>query len=190
MTNQQIWHIYLHWSGTNYAWHEPSHYHCVIGDKGKVHHLTPYDVKLDAHTFARNNNSVAFSLACMGGRGWADYPPQKAQIDAMCLEVAKLVKAQGWTRDKIDLKHIMTHAEAASLRDYPEELVRKLGKGDVPKAKSMGLPHDVYGPVSWPDGWPGGTGERWDLWMLSEHEKPGSGGDILREKIRKYYDAL
>lgn len=188
--SQQIYRIYLHWSATTYDWAEPGHYHCVIGNKGKVKQLHPFSAPLNAHTFGRNTNSVAFSLACMGQQGWKSYPPQPEQIEAMCREVARLAKAQGWTEDKLDIKHIMTHAEAAANRDYPLELVQKLGRGDVPRAKSLGLPHDNYGPSYWPDGWPGGSAERWDLWMLSEKEDSGTGGDKLRKRIREIFRAL
>ena len=181
--------IYLHWSGTHPNWKEPGHYHVVVTGDGKVHKLHPYTTALRAHTFARNENAVAFSLACMGGKGWSEYPPTKVQIEAMCLEVARLVKSLGWPAEKIDSKRIMTHAEAAALRDYPLSVVKAVGTSPA-RALAAGLPHENYGAMGWPDGWPDGTAERWDLWMLSANEKKGSGGDILRKHILYYYNEL
>ena len=41
--------------------------------------------------------------------------------------------------------------------------------------------HDNYGPVMW-----NGTGERWDWLQLKETDTPGSGGDKLRQKMKKF----
>lgn len=189
MTPQKIHKIFLHWSATNYTWKEPGHYHVVVTGDGKVHKLHPYSEPLRAHTYGRNENAVAFSLACMGGAGFTSFPPTKAQIEAMCLEVARLVKSLGWPAEKIDYKRIMTHAEAAALRDFPLSVVKAVGTSAA-RALAAGLPHEVYGPMGWPDGWPSGTGERWDLWMLGPNDKKGSGGDILRRHILFYYKEL
>lgn len=189
MTKQSIYKIFLHWSGTPYDWKEPGHYHCVVTGDGKVHRLTPYTTPLNAHTFGRNENSVAFSLACMGGSGFSQYPPTQAQIQAMCLEVARLIKSLGWPVAKISADRIMTHAEAAALRDHPKSIVAAVGTSDA-RAVAAGLPHGNYGPMGWPDGWPSGSAERWDLWYLKITDKKGSGGDILRQHIFHYYNQL
>jgi len=181
--------IYLHWSGTHPNWKEKGSYHVVVTGDGKVHKLHPYTTALRAHTFARNENAVAFSLACMGGKGWSEYPPTKVQIEAMCLEVARLVKSLGWPAEKIDSKRIMTHAEAAALRDYPLSVVKAVGTSPA-RALAAGLPHENYGLIGWFDGWPSGTAERVDLYKLKENQPNGVGGDLLRQKILSYYEKI
>lgn len=176
--------IYLHWSATPYTWKELGHYHTVVTGDGQVHRLTDYHTPLYAHTYARNQDAIAISLACMGNGGFRDYPPTEAQIDSMCKECAKVAIGLGWPADATKLKKlIMTHAECAANRDYPLETVMEAqGKGEA-YACSIGLPHDNYGPSSWSDGWPGGNVERWDLWQLRPSDKGGAGGFELRDRI-------
>jgi hypothetical protein len=194
---QTIRKIYLHWSATHYNWADSGHYHTVILGSGQVKRLTGYEQPLTKHTFARNANSIAICLACMGGRGWADYPPTPKQIESLCKEVALLAVRLGWKSDEITVKRVLTHAEAAANRDYPIDTARKVSGWSLPtstpqgkiysvKARSLGLPHENYGPAYWQDGWPGGFVERWDLWQLKASDAPGSGGGILRQKIREY----
>lgn len=189
MAKQEIWRMFLHWSATKYDWRDKNHYHCVVTGDGVAHWLHQPDEYLSAHTYARNRNAVAFSLACMGGRGFDDYPPTQKQINTMCVEIAKLARKQGWTEDKLDLKHIMTHAEAAALRDFPVERVEQAGTSDS-VAQTLGMPHGNYGPMNWYDGWPGGSAERWDLAQLSPKDKMGVGGVVLRKKILEEYRKL
>lgn len=155
--------IYLHWTATIYNWVRSGSYHTVVAGDGKLNRLHDYNIDLPAHTSGRNSNSIGISCACMGGNPdpWT-IPPTNEQIEAMCKEVARIAQDWGWTEDKISVKNIMTHAEAASNQDG-------------------WIAHENYGPVSW-----GGTGERWDFMQLT---KGGSdnGGDILRDKIRGYF---
>lgn len=176
--------IYLHWSATPYDWKEPGHYHTVITGDGTCHRLTDYHEHLSAHTYARNANAIALSLACMGSGGFRDYPPTEKQIDSMAKECAKVALGLGWPADEVKMKKlIMTHAEAAANRDYPLNLVQAAqGQGEN-FARSIGLPHDNYGPSSWSDGWPGGNVERWDLWQLRPADKGGAGGFEMRTRI-------
>jgi len=199
MAKQEIYRIYFHWTGTNYTWKEAGHYHTVIGDKGAISYLTPYNEKLPAHTFNRNSNSIALSLACMGGANpWKEYPPQPEQIESLCQEVVRIMRKQGWTFDKIDMAHMMTHAEAAANRDYPKELAKKVsGMRPISSvqekefdgiAQKLGMPHGNYGPTSWHDGWPSaGICIRWDLWQLKPSDLGGIGGFRLRERIKEIY---
>lgn len=175
--------IYLHWSATGYDWKVPGHYHTVITGDGQAHRLTDYKTPLHEHTYARNHNAIAISLACMGSNNPWDYPPTEAQIDSMAKECAKVALGLGWPADETGLKKlIMTHAECAANRDYPLELVKRAqGRGED-FARSIGLPHDNYGPSSWSDGWPGGHVERWDLHQLRQTDKPGAGGFELRRR--------
>lgn len=194
---QTIHKIYLHWSATHYNWATPGHYHTVILGSGQVKRLTGYEQPLSGHTFARNANSIAICLACMGGRGWADFPPTSKQIDSLCKEVALLAVRLGWKSDDITVKRVLTHAEAAANRDYSIAIARQVSGWSLPtstpqgnayslKARRLGLPHENYGPAYWNDGWPGGFVERWDLWQLKASDAPGSGGGLLRLKIREY----
>lgn len=190
--------IYLHWSGTSYNWNEKGHYHTVITGDGVAHHLTPYHTSLSQHTYERNHNSIAIALACMGGDGWISFPPTKKQIEMMCAEVAAIIKQLKWPIEKIDIKHVLTHAEAAANRDYPIEIAKKVSEWSLPIslpqereyrriANSYGLPHENYGPLDWFDDWPTGFCERWDLWQLTPKDPGGKGGFILRDKIRWYF---
>lgn len=183
-----VWRVYLHWTAGNYN-QVFEDYHTVILGDGKVVNVHPYTTELRAHTYARNKNSVALSLACMGGGGFNQYPPTQAQIRSMCRETARLIRNAGWTADKIDSRRIMTHAEAAALRDYPIDVVRRIGSSDE-RARAEKLPHGNYGPMYWPDGWPSGSAERWDLWHLTKSARPGTGGDELRKMIREEFRKL
>jgi hypothetical protein len=157
--------IYLHWAATPYSWVRSGPYHTIISGDGRLQRLHAYSSDLPAHTWRRNSNAVALSCACMGGRPdpWT-IPPTEAQLEAMCREAAEVARSWGWTQADITLQRVMTHAEAAANRD----------------GRRM---HDNYGPVIW-----GGTGERWDFLQLSRNGPP-TGGDQLRERIRRWLAA-
>ena len=78
-----------------------------------------------------------------GKRCMGNYGPKKVQLEAMMAEAANIAKTWGWTANDVNIKRVMTHAEAASNKDIDRS-------------------HDNYGPVFW-----GGTGERSDLHKLS-----------------------
>ena len=198
---QNIKKIYLHWSATHYDWAEPGHYHTVVSGNGSVKRLTGYDQPLSAHTASRNQESVALCIACMGGRGWQDFPPTAVQIENLCKEVALLALKLGWKPDDITPYRVLTHAEAAANRDFPIEKVRQVSGWNPPtstpqgndylaKARKLGLPHENYGPATWFDRWPGGFVERWDLWQLKPGDQEGEGGLIVRNKIKKYLSQM
>ena len=197
MNPQPIDKIYLHWTATPYDWCQPGYYHTVITGDGTIHRLTPYQQPLPAHTYRRNSRSVALAIACMADHDWSRFPPTPPQIQALCQEVAHLCQALGWEPEQIQRERILTHAEAAALRDFPWELVRQVSGWSAPltpaiekhyeyRANLLNLPHENYGPKEWADGWPGGYGERWDLWQLGVGDPPGSGGEHLRHQIRRY----
>ncbi len=181
--------IYLHWSGTNYDWCVPGHYHTVILGNGTVKRLTGYDQMLDSHTYARNTNSVSICCSCMGGVAWQDFPPTNIQISNMCREVASLAQRLGWKPTDINVSRVLTHAEAAANRDFTIEQARLASNVSLDTARSYGLPHDNYGPQSWFDGWPGGVADRWDWWQIKPTDQGGVGGDTLRRMIREFMQA-
>ena len=196
---QQIDKVYWHWSATTYGWNglegSPPHpcYHTTIDGNGKTTRHVPYSEPLFAHTYARNRNSVAIGLACMFKGDWKNFPPTDMQIDSLAKETAKIALAKGWQPTELGLRqYCLTHAEAAGLRDYPEGLVlRAKGNNDDSFARSVGLPHANYGPSHWRGAierqdWPGGPVDRWDLWMIKEHDPEGSGGYRLRLKTAEW----
>jgi len=200
MIPQPIDKIYLHWTATSYDWCQPGYYHVVISGNGTIHRLTPYHQPLPAHTFRRNSRSVALAIACLEDHDWTRFPPTLLQIQALCQEVAHLCHILGWIPDQIREDRILTHAEAAALRDFPLTLVRQVSGWSAPltpaiekhyeyRANLLNLPHENYGPKHWPDGWPGGYQERWDLWHLDSGDPPGSGGEKLRQQIRSLLQA-
>jgi len=154
--------IYLHWTAGGYN-HRSGPYHSTIQGDGSIYKHTggDYDVRT-GHTYGRNTNNVGLSVASMGGTPWKSYPPKDIQIDSMMKEAAKIALGWGWKPGDVSIKNVMTHAEAGSNKD---------GK----------VMHDNYGPVMW-----GGNGERWDWLQLKETDTPGSGGDKLRQKMKKF----
>jgi hypothetical protein len=185
--------IYLHWTATPRDWEENpdsgTGYHEVIREvDGKVIvQIVHPDDAIVGSTYHRNSDSWAISIACMYPPEdvWAT-PPSPAQIELMCERVAKKIKELGWAHDPDTIQsRVLTHAEAASLRDYSKNLVEDYGNLSETEAEDAGLPHNNYGPASWPDNWPGGTVERWDLYQLAQSDEPGSGGHKLRLRINE-----
>ena len=188
--------IYLHWSATSYDFTKEGAYHTVVQGDGRVMRLTGYDQQT-AHTFRRNSDSVGIACACMGGLPWDDFPPTAIQIENMCREAANLANELGWKASDIgdltngsnSVNRILTHAEAAANRDFPQKLVaRGTGVSDD-EAITLGLPHNNYGPNNWLDGWSSGTFERWDFFKVTKNDLNGSGGNTLRKMIREFMDA-
>jgi len=155
--------IFLHWTAGGYQFKQPGHYHSVVQGDGTVARLHDYNDRSVSHTYKRNGTGVGLSIAAMGGNPdpWS-MPPKPIQITNMAKEIANIAKSWKWKPSDINLQNVMTHAEAASLKDG-----------------SAG--HDNYGPKGW-----GGTGERWDLWQLKKGEPNGSGGNKLRAMARGF----
>ena len=165
--------IYLHWTAGNRNAAFPSKYHSTfLGDGRKVQKV-PYSQfrTLDGHTAYRNNRGVGLSVAAMAGYNWSNAPTKK-QLNAMTQEAANIAKAWGWSKSNINIKNVMTHAEAAAGKDG------RLALHSPPMAGAKSNP-DNYGPTWW-----GGDGTRSDLHKLSGNAKDGSGGNALREMIK------
>ena len=152
--------IYLHWTASRYNW-KNGPYHTTVQGDGSLYKHKKYN-QHTPHTYYRNSGNVGLSMAGMKGWDWENYGPKKVQLEAMMAEAANVAKTWGWTANDVNIKRVMTHAEAASNKDGRR-------------------PHDNYGPVFW-----GGTGERSDLHKLSRNDRDGSGGDKLRQMMKKY----
>lgn len=152
--------IYLHWTAGSYGG-VSSNYHTTITGDGKINRTTPYDKFNVGHTYRRNSNAVGLSVAAMGGSPdpWS-IPVKPIQYQKMAEEAARIAKAWGWSASDINIKNVMTHAEAGANKDGNKR-------------------HENYGPRAW-----GGTGERWDLYQLYKGDSPGTGGDKIRSMIK------
>ena len=166
--------IFLHWTGGGYESTPSGYYHTVVTGSGRVAHMQDYSQfsTPKGHTWRRNSTGVGISMASMhrgvygpsGSGDWTNAPKQ-AQIDATAEEVARIAKMWGWSKADIKLNNVMTHAEAASLKD------------------GSGL-HPNYGPGS------GDSQTKWDLIRLTKNAQDWSGGEILRAKAQAAFDGV
>ena len=159
--------IYLHWTAGHY--HQKfDDYHVNIDQNGRIFVSTDDLSDVLAHTWRRNSGSVGITLDCCAGatsEDLGDEPPTAKQIKAMAQCIQVVADALWLT---IDMKHVMTHGEAADNMD--------------------GLnAHEDYGPQS--------TVERWDLQFLgtdespvytADYDDPATGGNVLRGKALWY----
>jgi len=164
--------IYFHWTGGTDYNGRPTPYHSFVDGSGKVHYNQGYatDRTSPGHTWRRNTGSVAIAANAMGhvgqengynqAKGWAQTPLKHVQVNSMTLEAARLALAWGWKESDINIRNIMTHAEAAANRD---------GKSPTPN----------YGPG-------GESPIRWDLWYLTQGGAKWSGGKIMRSMIKQH----
>lgn len=159
--------IYLHWTAGHY--HQKfDDYHVNIDQNGRIFVSTDDLSDVLAHTWRRNSGSVGITLDCCAGATSDDLgsePPTLKQIESMAQCIQVVADALWLT---IDIKHVMTHGEAADNVD--------------------GLnAHEDYGPQS--------TVERWDLQFLgtdespvytADYDDPATGGNVLRGKALWY----
>ena len=159
--------IYLHWTAGHY--HQKfDDYHVNIDKDGRIFVSTDDLSEVLAHTWRRNSGSVGITLDCCAGATSDDLgsePPTLKQIETMAQCIQVVADALWLT---IDMKHVMTHGEAADNVD--------------------GLnAHEDYGPQS--------TVERWDLQFLgtdespvytADYDDPATGGNVLRGKALWY----
>jgi hypothetical protein len=155
--------IFLHWTAGGGNFKQSGKYHSIVQGDGSIYRAHPYDQRSGvAHTYLRNGEGIGMALAAMAGSAGNYVWPSGKQISAMSGEIADIAKKRGWKESDINVKNIMTHAEAASGKD-----------GKLPG-------NDNYGPTAW-----GGDGARWDLWHLTKDGEKGSGGHIIRNQVRK-----
>ena len=156
--------IFLHWAGSGYSGAHPN-YHATVQGSGKVVKTRDYNSFGGGHTHLRNQSGIGLSLAAMAGandRNFGSHPVKPVQYQGMAKLTAKIAKSWGWGAGDIKIQNVMTHAEAGSGKD-----------GLLPGG-------DNYGPTAW-----GGDGARWDLWKLYEKDSNGSGGEKIRNMIRR-----
>jgi len=173
--------IYLHWNAAdnNSTFGGGNKYHAIFTADGKKYPANPDYSRFnteEGHTAYRNSRGIGLAVAAMKGYNWS-YAPKKKQLDAMATEAATIAKAWGWKASDINIKNVMTHAEAAAGKDGRLNL-------HTPPMVGATTDPDNYGPTWW-----GGDGERSDLHKLSRNAPDGSGGGILRNMIknRMYY---
>lgn len=156
--------MFLHWTAGGGNFKQKGKYHGIVQGDGSVYRAHPYDQRGGvAHTYLRNSTGIGLSLAAMSG-GAGNYRwPSDDQVNSLSKEIANIAKNRGWRPEEINIKNVMTHAEAASGKD-----------GQLPR-------NDNYGPTAW-----GGDGARWDLWHLTKNGEKGSGGNIIRAKARGF----
>lgn len=161
--------IFLHWNAATRNDPEgyTDRYHAVFTGDGKRYKnpTTPYSQfsTKEGHTAYRNTTGIGLAIAAMGGYDWSKNGPTNTQLNAMAKEAADIAKSWGYSKSMINVKNVMTHAEAGSGKD-----------GLLPKG-------DNYGPTYW-----GGDGTKSDLHKLSKNDADGSGGDKIRNMIKSH----
>ena len=156
--------MFLHWTASGGNFKSKGKYHSIVQGDGSIFRAHPYDQRGGVeHTYLRNSTGIGLSLAAMSGGPGNFRWPSDDQITSMSKEIANIAKDRGWRPEEINVKNVMTHAEAASGKD-----------GLLPK-------NDNYGPTAW-----GGDGNKWDLWHLTKNGEKGSGGNIIRAKARGF----
>jgi hypothetical protein len=161
--------IFLHWTAGAYM-DTRGAYHTVFTGDGKTHRNASYNTFRDGHTWGRNNEGVALSIAALGGPTSSGHNPSEndhgsipiknVQIHAMAKEIARLALAWDWKKSDIKLGRVYTHAEIAREESPP------------------------YGPRS------GDPETKWDLWNLKSGGPLWSGGPIIRKIAQGYYQDL
>ena len=108
--------IYLHWTAGHY--HQKfDDYHVNIDKDGRIFVSTDDLSEVLAHTWRRNSGSVGITLDCCAGATSDDLgsePPTLKQIETMAQCIQVVADALWLT---IDIKHVMTHGEAADNAD-------------------------------------------------------------------------
>lgn len=161
--------IFLHWTAGTYT-STYGTYHTIFTGDGKAHRKASYDTFRNGHTWGRNDEGVALSIAALGDKTsqgrWPSkddhgkYPIKSVQIQSMAEEIARLAIAWDWKKSDIKLGRVYTHAEIAREENPP------------------------YGPNS------RDPQTKWDLWNLKSGAPEWSGGPEIRGLAKKYYDKM
>lgn len=155
--------IFLHWTAGAKNFKQKGYYHSIIQGDGSIYRAHPYSQRSGVgHTHLRNSQGIGLSVAAMAGKPGSFQWASPKQYESMAAEVARIAKDRKWKESDINVKNVMTHAEAASGKD-----------GQLPD-------NDNYGPIAW-----GGDSTKWDLYHLYKGGTPGSGGNDMRNMVRK-----
>lgn len=162
--------LYLHWTAMPYGKLYDS-YHITIDADGKLYLSGKSLSEIRPHTYMRNRGAVGITITgCQAAvpKALGAQPPTAPQVETMAQVIAILAEVLDIP---IDLEHVMTHGEAGDNMD-----------GLFPPYENNGVPYGMYGPFH--------TMERWDLAVLADDERWGSGGFTLRTKANRYQIAF
>jgi len=157
--------IYLHWAGTPYN-AAPSVYNSIAKGDGTLVRSHAYGAGGLAHTAGRNSRGVGLSIAAMG------------------------VKGGKWSEKRAWKEFPPTNAQLNAMTAEAARIAIAWGwkKSDISKSKIL-----THAEAALQDGYGPGSGDsqmRWDYHYMNPGGRPGSGGEILRNMIRKHYDLM
>jgi hypothetical protein len=157
--------IYLHWAGTPYN-SAPSVYNSIAKGDGTLVRNHAYGKRGLAHTYGRNSKGVGLSIAAMG------------------------VKGGKWSEKRAWKEFPPTNAQLNAMTAEAARIAIAWGwkKSDINKSKIL-----THAEAALQDGYGPGSGDsqmRWDYHYMSPGGRPGSGGEILRNMIKKHYDLM
>jgi len=157
--------IYLHWAGTPYN-AAPSVYNSIAKGDGTLVRNHAYGAGGLGHTYGRNSRGVGLSIAAMG------------------------VKGGKWSEKRAWKEFPPTNAQLNAMTAEAARIAIAWGwkKSDISKSKIL-----THAEAALQDGYGPGSGDsqmRWDYHYMNPGGRPGSGGEILRNMIRKHYDLM
>ena len=157
--------IYLHWAGTPYN-AAPSVYNSIAKGDGTLVRNHAYGAGGLAHTSGRNSRGVGLSIAAMG------------------------VKGGKWSEKRAWKEFPPTNAQLNAMTAEAARIAIAWGwkKSDISKSKIL-----THAEAALQDGYGPGSGDsqmRWDYHYMNPGGRPGSGGEILRNMIKKHYDLM
>ena len=157
--------IYLHWAGTPYN-EVPSVYNSIAKGDGTLVRSHAYGAGGLGHTYGRNSRGVGLSIAAMG------------------------VKEGKWSEKRAWKEFPPTNAQLNAMTAEAARIAIAWGwkKSDISKSKIL-----THAEAALQDGYGPGSGDsqmRWDYHYMNPGGRPGSGGEILRNMIRKHYDLM
>ena len=157
--------IYLHWAGTPYN-AAPSVYNSIAKGDGTLVRSHAYGAGGLGHTYGRNSRGVGLSIAAMG------------------------VKGGKWSEKRAWKEFPPTNAQLNAMTAEAARIAIAWGwkKSDISKSKIL-----THAEAALQDGYGPGSGDsqmRWDYHYMNPGGRPGSGGEILRNMIRKHYDLM
>ena len=162
--------VYSHWTAGRYTTPEDLYHVSILGPGGEYPDGTLYFTTDDmteyiGHTYMRNTGAIGVSVCCcfdatvnsIDDFDLGSEPPTAQQLESMKQFMALCSMVLGLP---LDIKHFMTHAEAADNLDGEH-------------------PCEPYGPLN--------TFEKWDLMKLQDFDGTWMiGGELLRKGATYY----